>query len=153
MNRHRHGSFCSVNKNQEFPTNSSIAILFVFHPTHPIGLQKSRFLRKPTNELLFHDSENFQSLREKNMIHELSHLANGPASSKVTIADGFFRHFLSFLVLSPLLTTRKQKERRKKFFQFSIPEKAFGMEGRPKESEALELAKLFSRIWMVKGHV
>lgn len=92
-----------------------------------------------------------RSLREKIMIHELSHLANGAASSKsrlLTVAFG-----ISFLVLSPLLTTWKQKERRKKFFQFSIPEKAFGMEGRPKESEALELAKLFSRIWMVKGHV
>lgn len=153
MNMHSRGSALSIKIRISPQTAALWSYLFVFHPTHPIGLQQSRFLRKPTNELLFHDSENFQSLREKNMIHELSHLAIGAASSKVTIADGVFRHFLSFLVLSPLLTTRKQKERQKKFFQFSIPVKAFGMEGRPKESEALELAKLFSRIWMVKGHV
>lgn len=69
-------------------------------------------------------------LREKNMIHELSHLTNGPASSKVTIADGGFRHFLSFLVLSPLLTTRKQKERRKSFPIFN-PRESIWQEGRP----------------------
>lgn len=102
-------------------------------------------LRKINTALLFIIPRNgeFRSLWEKIVIHELSHLTNGAASSKVTIADGGFRHFLFFFSFKPFVNNTKTEGKAKKVFPIFNPRESIWQRGTSQGISSTNACKTF----------